>query len=58
VEVEFLVGVHSDGLEDVFNDLRIVEKGWTEVEFEPVTVEDFVSASDGERAFEHGHVDA
>ena len=55
----YLHGNHIATVGDNF--LQIFDGGWqsnTTKSRLPVTVEDFVSASDGGRAFEHGHVDA
>ena len=57
VEVEFVMGVQTDGLEDVLDHFGVVEEGRAEVEFEPVPVEDFVASTHGAGAFEHGDVD-
>ena len=56
VEFQLLVGVHADGFENVFNDLRVVEKRGAEVKFEPVLIEHFVAPADAAGAFEHRDV--
>ena len=40
------MGVHSDGLEDVFDDLWVMEEGGPEVKFEAVSLEDLVPSTD------------
>ena len=55
-ESKFLVSISADGLEDFFNDFRIVEKCWSTVECVPVLVNELGTSTYFLFFFENGYV--
>ena len=52
------MGVETDRFEDILDNFRIVEKGWTQIEFKTISLKDFVSATNLLRPLEDSNLDA